>query len=147
MRGSSSSRHLISWSSTTSGAALFSQPVRCGMRTRSELTLKLATVSTSRPLADRERAAAAAGGLGVRVLDLERGADQIFDEIDLGAGQEVERGVVDDDLHPVALEQVVVGLHRVVEREAVLEARAAAARDAEAEHQSGVAFLLDQAGD
>src|SRR5262245_6397365 len=127
MRGSSSSRHLISCSSTTSGAALFSHAVRCGMRTRSELTLKLATVSTREPLTDREGAAAAAGGLGVGVLHLERGAHQILDKIDLRARQQIERGVVDHDLDPIALEQVIIGLDGVVECESILEARAAAA--------------------
>src|SRR5688572_32992929 len=114
---------------------------------RSELTLKLAMVSTRGfALADREGTAAAAGGLGVWIADLERGADQVLDEIDLRARQQVERGLVDHQLHAVAGEYVVVNLGVVVEREAVLEARAPAARDAEAQHQAGVAFSRDQAG-
>jgi hypothetical protein len=51
------------------------------------------------------------------------------------------------DFYPVALEQMVIGLDRVIERKTVLEARAAAARDAKPQHQASIAFLGDQAGD
>src|SRR3546814_3719638 len=44
-------------------------------------------------------------------------------------------------------EGAVVGIHGVVEGEAVLEAGAAAAGDRDAQHQAGVAVLLDQPGD
>src|SRR5580704_1567949 len=91
-------------------------------------------------LGDREGVAAAARRGGVRVTDLERGAHQILDEIDLGAIQQIERNVVDDDGDPVALEHPIVGVRLVIEAQSVLEARAAAARDRDA--QIGGADLL-----
>jgi len=68
-----------------------------------ELTFQLAIFTTRQASGDREGVAAAAGRGGVRVLDLEGGAHHVLDEIDLGAVEKVERGVVDDDLHPIAL--------------------------------------------
>src|SRR5213078_1190973 len=61
-----------------------------------------------RTVLDRKGIAAAAGGGGVRVLDLEGGAHQILDEIDLGPVQQVERHVVDDDRDPAMFEHDVV---------------------------------------
>src|SRR5258708_8586184 len=114
-----------------SGCAVSSQARTLVSRALIELTFQVATLTTIRRLGrsgDREGVAAAAGRGGVRVLDLEGGAHHVLDEIDLGAVKEIERGIVDDDLHPVALEDDVAVLARVVEGKAVLEAGAAAAR-------------------
>jgi hypothetical protein len=59
----------------------------------------------------------------------------------LGAGQQVERHVVDQDLLAVALEHVVVVVDGVVEVELVLEARAAAAQHRHAHHKGGAIRL------
>src|SRR3546814_9467164 len=79
--------------------------------------------------------------------DLEGRAAEILDEIDLRAVQQFQRGLVDHRGDAVAHEGAVVGIHGVVEGEAVLEAGAAAAGDRDAQHQAGVAVLLDQPGD
>src|SRR5205823_9619601 len=70
---------------------------------------------------DRERIAAAAGRSRVRVLDLERGAHQILDKIYLGAVQEVERDVVDNDRDVVAREDEIVRVSLVVKAQPVLK--------------------------
>ena len=46
---------------------------------------------------EREAGAAAAGGVGLRVLDLERGADQVVDEIDFRARHVIDRDGIDQD--------------------------------------------------
>ena len=75
----------------------------------------------------RKARAAAAGGLGLRIVDLERGADQVVDEVDLGAGQVLQRHRIDQHGDAVAGDDdVVVGLV-AVDVELVLEAGAAAA--------------------
>ena len=84
---------------------------------------------------DRKGVAAAAGRGGVRILDLEIGAHQILDEVDLGAGHEVERYRIDHHLDAVPREGDVVLPARVVEAEPVLESRTAAARDGEAQER------------
>ena len=89
---------------------------------------------------DREAGAAAAGGGGVRVQDHEAGADQLLGEVDLGAGEERQRHRVDQHPRAVLLEhEVVVGGR--VELDLVLEPRAAAALDGDA--QRSVADLAD----
>src|SRR5262245_27735625 len=75
-----------------------------------------------------ERVAAAAGGLGVRILDREAAAHQVFLVVDLGAVEVAEAHRVDDDLDAVRLDHLVV-LGDLVEDHAVLEARAAASLD------------------
>src|SRR6476619_4954925 len=79
-----------------------------------------------------ERVAAAAGSLGVRVVDLEPGLLEAGEEVDRGA-LEVRGAVgVDHDRDAVLLERLV-GVDRAgVEAEAVLEARAPAALDRDA---------------
>src|SRR5260221_3756836 len=127
-----------------SGCAVSSQARTLVSRALIELTFQVATLTTFRRLGrsgDREGVAAAAGRGGVRVLDLEGGAHHVLDEIDLGAVEEVERGVVDDDLHAVALEHDIAVLARVVEAEAVLEAGAAAAGHGDAQEGAGGIFL------
>src|SRR5688500_11780214 len=96
---------------------------------------------------DLERVTAPAGGGDARVVDREP-ALKALDEVDLGA-LEVRRAVrVDDD--PDALElELVVALERApVEAEGVLEARAAAALDGDAQDRSlAVGLLGHQLGD
>src|SRR6478735_2886493 len=89
------------------------------------------------PSLDREAGAAAARGGDVRVVDLELGADQLVDEVDLGAANEAERDRIDHYLGPVALDHNVVRRRVLHQVEAVLEARAATALDADA-HQRRV---------
>src|ERR687885_394073 len=96
---------------------------------------------------NRKRIAAAAGRGGVRVADLERGAHQILDEVDLGAVQEVERHIVDDDRDPAALEYVVVRVLRIVEAKPVLKPGTAAARHCDAQKGVRRLFLLFQRRD
>ena len=50
---------------------------------------------TSRGASDRKRHAAAAGRGGIRVAHLEEGAGEILDEIELGAAEQIERGLID----------------------------------------------------
>ena len=89
-----------------------------------------------RVVLDLEGRAAAAGRDDVRVVDLEAGALQAFDVVDLGAEDELHADLVDDDRDAVDLEDVVVLLGRV-EGERVLEARAAAAANRDAKRLLG----------
>src|SRR4051794_32002657 len=85
----------------------------------------------------RKARPAATGGLGLRIVDLERGADQVVDEVDLGAGQILQRDRIDQHRHPVADDgDVVLGLV-ALDVELVLKARAAAAQYAEPQHRPG----------
>ena len=68
----------------------------------------------------------------------------VLDEVDLGAADELQRRLVDDELDAVPLEHHVLGLARVVEAEAVLKAGAAAARDGEAQEGVRQVFELAQ---
>ena len=78
----------------------------------------------------REAGAAAAGRGGLRVFHLERGADQVVDEVDLRAGHVIDRDRIDQHGRAVAGDHdVVVGL-RALHAEFVLKAGAAAAFDA-----------------
>ncbi len=62
----------------------------------------------------RKTGAAAAGRDRLRVLDLERGADQVVDEVDLGTGHITDRHRVDQHHGAVARDhQIVVGSWRV----------------------------------
>src|SRR5689334_682350 len=91
---------------------------------------------------NRKAGAAAAGGGGVGIVDAERRADQIVDEIDFRAGQERCGGGVDQDDRLLALDHdVVLGL-RALDVELVLEAGAAAALDRDA--QLGATALAPQ---
>jgi hypothetical protein len=83
---------------------------------------------------DREAGAAAAGGGGVGIVHAERGADQVVDEIDLGARQKRHRGRVHQYHRAVALDhQVVLGLG-MLDIELVLKAGTAAAFHRNAQH-------------
>src|SRR5690349_17928120 len=81
---------------------------------------------------EREARAAAAGGRGIRVLDLEGGADQVVDEVDLGACEVFERHGVDQDLRAAFRDDGVVACLCIDEVELVLKAGAAAALDGDA---------------
>ena len=85
-------------------------------------------------LGDLEARAAAARGDDVRVVDLEPGLLQAFEEVDRRALQVRRAERVDDDLDAVELELVVARLCAAVEAERVLEAAAAAALDRDPEH-------------
>ena len=89
---------------------------------------------------------AAARRRGVRIGDLEAGADHVLDEVDGGAGQ-IELGHGIDKHHgAVLLDDQVVILPGVVKGEVVAEARAAAAIDGDAQRDLA-AIVLDQGGD
>src|SRR6185436_4823750 len=93
----------------------------------------------------REARSAAAGGLGLRVVDLERGADQVVDEVDLGAGEVLKRHRIDQHGDAVANDgDVVLGLV-ALDVELVLESRAAAAQHAESQHGARRLGLQDLA--
>ena len=100
-----------------------------------------------RVLFDLEGGAAAAGGDDIRVVDLEAGALQAFDVVDLGAEDELHADLVDDDGDAVDLEDVVVVLG-AVEGERVLEAGAAAAANGDAQGLAlGVVLAAEQLAD
>ena len=81
---------------------------------------------------DLERRPAAARRDDVRVVDLEAGALEAFDVVDLGAEDELHRDLVDDDGDAVDGEDVVVVLG-LVESQRVLEAGASTAADGDAQ--------------
>ena len=60
-------------------------------------------------------------------MHLERRADDLFHEIDLGPGEEWQAGLVDGHLCPVALDHLVVVIGISGEAEPVGKARTAAA--------------------
>ncbi len=77
--------------------------------------------------ADRKGIAAAAFGGGVWVFDGKAGMGKVFGEIERAAGDDAERGFIDDDFGGVLREDaVVIGGRGVIEREFILKARAAA---------------------
>ena len=57
----------------------------------------------------REAGAAAAGRRGLRVLHLERGADQVLDEIDFRSGHVIDRDRIDQHGRAVAGDHQIVG--------------------------------------
>ncbi len=84
-------------------------------------------------LSDSEAGTATATRGGLRILHLERRAAERFDEIDRAAGHQIEAHRVDHQPDPAGLADRIVGLGRIGEVELVLEARAAAAFDREAQ--------------
>ena len=90
----------------------------------------------------RKTRPAAAGRDRLRVLDLERRADQIVDEVDFGTGHIIDRHAVDQHYRAVARDHQIVVRLFAVHVELVLEARAAAAFDRDAQH--GAVRLLFQ---
>src|SRR5262245_26369378 len=95
---------------------------------------------------DRKTGAAPAGSGGVRIDDAEGSADQVVDEINLRSRQERHRGGIDQHHRALTRDhEVILGLG-VVDVELVLEAGAAAALDADAQH-SAFAFALEDFAD
>src|SRR5690242_9080630 len=84
---------------------------------------------------DREAGSAAARGDGVRVPDLEGLADEVVDEVDLGAVHVDERHLVDQHARLALLEDEVIGLRIADEVELVGEAGATAAFDRNAQRR------------
>src|SRR5260221_6506184 len=111
------------------------------MKRSAQVTSTLAPASAI--ASDRERRPAAAGALRVGVLDDELRAFQAFLVVDLGARQVLVAHRVDEQLDAVLLHHGVVLVLHLVEGEAVLEARAAAAGDKHAELELRVALLVD----
>src|SRR6266516_1642427 len=94
-----------------------------------------------------EGGAATAGRDDVRVVDLEAGALEAFDVVDLGAEDELHADFVDDHGDAAHLEDVVVVLG-AVEGKRVLKARAAAAADRDAERLAlGIVLPSEQLGE
>src|SRR5262249_58163665 len=81
-----------------------------------------------------ETGAAATGRGGVRVADHELGALEALAVIDLGAAEVLHAHRVDDELHALVLDAGVTLLQLLVELEAVLQSRAAAALHENAHH-------------
>src|SRR5690606_32329868 len=94
-----------------------------------------------------EAAAAAAGRLRVRVADGELRALQALDIIDRRAHQVLQAQRVDQQGHAIGRHREVVIALLFVELEAVLEARAAATLDVDAQLEGVVALFGDQLAD
>src|SRR3979490_2193426 len=92
---------------------------------------------------DREAGAAAAGGGGVGIVHAERGADQVVDEIDLGARQKRHRGRIDQHHRAVALDHQVIVCPRLLDVELVLQAGPPAPLDADPQHRTVALGLED----
>src|SRR4051812_19594463 len=82
-----------------------------------------------------EAGAAAAGGDGVRVLDLEGLAHQVVDEVDHRAAHIDQRQIVDQDRGAILLDGDIVVVARVDQIELVGKAGAAAAFDGNAQRR------------
>src|SRR5262245_41441854 len=93
----------------------------------------------------REAGSAAARRLGFWIIDLERSADQVIDEIDLGTCHVIHRDRIDQDHRAVAADDEVVCGPGAVHVEPVLKARAATAFNAHAQHGSARLTLEDVA--
>src|SRR3984957_18763127 len=87
-----------------------------------------------------EAYAAAAGGDRIRVLDSERLAHQIVDEIEFGAFQHFKRNRIDQQGRAIAGHRHVVLGAAPFDVECILEARAAAALDRDAQSRAGLAL-------
>ena len=85
---------------------------------------------------DRKAGSTAAGCRRLRIVDPKRRANQIVDEIDLGAGQIAHRRLIDQDGRRAALNDEIIGSLGAIHVELVLEARATAALDAHAKHRA-----------
>ena len=92
------------------------------------------------PTLDREARAAAAGRRGDRILDLERGTDQIVHKVDFGASHILHGHRIDQNDDALTRKHEIVRRLGAVQIEFVLKARAAAAFDADPQH--GTSRLL-----
>ena len=79
-----------------------------------------------------EGAAAAAGALDVGVIELEAGAFDGFDVVDLDAIEVHGTHLIDGDLQAVEIENLIGVAGRVLKRHMVLEAGAATTNDRDA---------------
>src|ERR1700722_11480495 len=132
MRGNASSMHLVSCRQTMSGLRSASQVRAESVRCLMELTFQVAMRTAAACLVLKgEARTAAAGRGGLRIVDLERRADQIVDEIDLAAGHVIERARMDQPRGAAFLDDDVIVGAVAFGVELVLEARAAAALDAD----------------
>src|SRR5579864_7865391 len=91
-----------------------------------------------------ERGAAATSRDCVGIADDELRAFESFAIVDLGAQQVLHAHGVDEQLHPEVLDAGVSVLHGLVELEAVLQPRAAAALHENAQHQLRVALTANE---
>src|SRR5579872_5019219 len=94
-----------------------------------------------------EGRAAAAGSRGVWVADHELSPVQALAIIDLRAHEVLHAHGVDQELHPEVLDAGVAVLGLLVELEAVLQSRAAAALHEDAQHEVWIALAADQIAD
>src|SRR5690242_1429553 len=87
---------------------------------------------------DAERRSTAAGGLRVRIADHELRAVQAFGVVDFRAHQVLQAERIDDERDALLDHGKIVGGVRLIETEAVLEPRAAAAGDVDPQLEIGV---------
>src|SRR6516164_8162047 len=92
----------------------------------------------------RERRAAATGRDCIGIADDELRAFQAFSIVDLGAGQVLDAHGVDEQLDPEILDAGVAVLDGLIELEAVLQPRAAAALHENAQHQLRVTLAANE---
>src|SRR6187549_3533574 len=95
----------------------------------------------------RERGAASAGGLRVRIADHELRAVETFAVVDLRAGQVLDAHGIDQQLDAEILDAGIAVLFLLVELEAVLHSRAATALHEHAQLEVRVALAADQVAD
>ncbi|CAK0763441.1 hypothetical protein CCP4SC76_3920018 [Gammaproteobacteria bacterium] len=96
---------------------------------------------------DAKRGATAAGGAGIGIANDELGPLQAFGVVDLGAHQVLQAHGIDQQLDALRDDLGIPVLKHFVECETILESGATAALDIHPQHQAGIVFLLDQAGD
>ena len=82
----------------------------------------------------REAGAATTRGFRLRIVHLERSADQVIDKINFRSGHVVDRNRVDQNHSAIAADHEVIVGFRMLHVEFVLEARAASALNAHALH-------------
>ena len=82
---------------------------------------------------DGERAAAAAGALDVGIIELETGAFQRLDEIDFGAVEVQQAGLVHEDLQAIVVVSLVEHIRSVLEGHGIAETGAPSADDGNAQ--------------
>src|SRR3982750_4447210 len=95
----------------------------------------------------RERRAAAAGGLRVRIADDELRSVEPFAVVDFRAGEVLDAHRIDEQLDAEVLDAGVAVLFLLVEFETVLHARAPASLHEHAQLEVGVSFSLDEVAD
>ena len=121
----------------------FDRMLKRRLRTAAEGSRGSVRLRSRRNRLQREAGAAAAGSFRLRIFHLERGADQVVDEVDLRAGHVVHRHRIDQHHRAVTADDEIVGRLRTLHVELVLKARAATAFDADAQHGSGRLTLED----